>query len=162
MVLIEHLLKIKIFETNQNRTHMVEAAVVFEAAKDIYGVWSMMTAAKGAVKSAYGADGAAKESKLRTWLLTGSKMVWVSKNKKDCFQPYIFKDDGYVTTPFPVGDYKWRVISNTCFEITGWTTTWTYDMKPMKGPDGKTHHVPVVIASPMGGSHNGVVMTDVF
>ena len=109
----------------------VAAGVALEIAKDIGAIFGLMKTAKGAYVSAFGADGEVKESKLRTWLLTGAKMIWVSKNKKDCFQPYIFKDDGYVTTPFPVGDYKWRVISNTAFEITGWTTTWVYEMRPV-------------------------------
>ena len=36
-------------------------------------------------------------------------MMWVSANKADCYKPYIFKADGYVTTPFPVGDYSYTV-----------------------------------------------------
>ena len=141
---------------------MVEALVVAGGAIETAAAALEIMAGVKAVASVFGGNVEPTDDKLSQWLLTGSKMVWVSKKKKDCFKPYVFKKTHKVSTPFiGVGEYNWQVLNNTSFQITGWTNTWVYDLQKVKGPDGKQHYVPVCISSPLN-AHNGVVMTDVF
>ena len=49
---------------------------------------------------------------IKQWLVDGDKMLWWNKTKGLCLKPYNFKNDGYVTTPVPVGDYWFTVDEN--------------------------------------------------
>ena len=70
---------------------------------------------------------------MKKWLCNGKKMVWISVNKKDCIRPYIFKPNGYVTTPFLVGDYAFTCQENDgTFKITGWTNEWIYHLQDIQ------------------------------
>ncbi len=49
---------------------------------------------------------------IKKWLVDGHKMLWMSNNKNHCLKPYNFKNDDYVTTPVPVGDYWFTTDEN--------------------------------------------------
>ena len=98
---------------------------------------------------------------IKKWLMDGEKMIWVSKNKADCYKPYNFKNNDYVTTPFPVGDYSYTTDeADKSFKISGWTNEWYYKLTDIQH-EGKTLKLFKCVSSP-GNAHNGVVLTDRF